>query len=44
MDVLERLHQGEHLKPYKEKLLALCIEVLKNDNEDNGVIAAKVGT
>ena len=43
MDILERLHQGEHLKPYKEKLLNLCLDVLQRDNEENGLVAAKVG-
>jgi hypothetical protein len=40
--MLERLIPMEPLKPYKERLLDISLDIVKRDNEENAVLAAKV--
>lgn len=40
--MLERLLPSETLKPYKDRLLTLALEIVRKDNEENAVLGAKV--
>ena len=42
--MLERLLPSETLKPFKERILTLALSVVRNDNEENAVLGAKVLT
>ena len=42
VEILHRLPQNQTLKEHVEKLLLLCTDVLKNDNELNALVALRV--
>ncbi|WIA37453.1 hypothetical protein OEZ86_014371 [Tetradesmus obliquus] len=42
LEVLSKLPPNEVLRPYMPRLLALCLELLRNDNQANGVLAFHV--
>jgi transformation/transcription domain-associated protein len=42
LEVLNRLPNSDRLKPYINKLLAICSHVLSRDNEENALIALRI--
>jgi transformation/transcription domain-associated protein len=42
LEVLSKLPPNDVLRPYMPRLLALCLELLRNDNQANGVLAIRV--
>eukprot|EP00215_Chloropicon_roscoffensis_P004283 CAMPEP_0198472016 /NCGR_PEP_ID=MMETSP1456-20131121/27437_1 /TAXON_ID=1461544 ORGANISM="Unidentified sp., Strain RCC1871" /NCGR_SAMPLE_ID=MMETSP1456 /ASSEMBLY_ACC=CAM_ASM_001119 /LENGTH=149 /DNA_ID=CAMNT_0044198617 /DNA_START=137 /DNA_END=583 /DNA_ORIENTATION=- len=42
VEILHRLPQNQTLKEHVERLLLLCTDVLKNDNELNALVALRV--
>jgi hypothetical protein len=42
LEVLSKLPPNDVLRPYMPRLLTLCLELLRNDNQANGVLAIRV--
>ncbi|KAF6251279.1 hypothetical protein COO60DRAFT_1464415, partial [Scenedesmus sp. NREL 46B-D3] len=42
LEVLSKLPPNDVLRPYMPRLLELCLELLRNDNQANGVLAMRV--
>lgn len=41
LEILQKLPPNEHLKPSSLELCTMLLQIFKNDNEDNAIIALK---
>ncbi|KAI9139518.1 hypothetical protein BKA69DRAFT_1040037 [Paraphysoderma sedebokerense] len=42
LEILHRFPQNDHLKPFANDIVSMLMTIIKNDNEDNAVLALKI--
>ncbi|KAJ1989114.1 transcription-associated protein 1 [Dimargaris cristalligena] len=42
LEILHRFPMNEHLKPYVDDIIVICLKLIRSENEDNAVLCLKI--